>query len=113
MIPDNQSGSFPKIREHVRWGLRMLPGPGVDIIKYPVDNVNERPEGFVPVYSKAKKQKTEPKTALPSLGERIRTSGLLNPIQARYQTAPHPGTADGTPQQMTFYQIRLLVSMVF
>ena len=25
------------------------------------------------------------------LGERIRTSGLLNPIQARYQTAPHPG----------------------
>ena len=24
------------------------------------------------------------------LGERIRTSGLLNPIQARYQTAPHP-----------------------
>ena len=26
------------------------------------------------------------------LGERIRTSGLLNPIQARYQTAPHPVT---------------------
>ena len=24
------------------------------------------------------------------LGERIRTSGLLNPIQARYQTALHP-----------------------
>ena len=24
------------------------------------------------------------------LGERIRTSGLLNPIQARYQAAPHP-----------------------
>ena len=24
------------------------------------------------------------------LGEKIRTSGLLNPIQARYQTAPHP-----------------------
>ena len=24
------------------------------------------------------------------LGERIRTSGLLNPIQARYKTAPHP-----------------------
>ena len=35
-------------------------------------------------------KKTEPLTALPSLGERIRTSGLLNPIQARYQTAPHP-----------------------
>ena len=26
------------------------------------------------------------------LGEKIRTSGLLNPIQARYQTAPHPVT---------------------
>ena len=24
------------------------------------------------------------------LGEKIWTSGLLNPIQARYQTAPHP-----------------------
>ena len=24
------------------------------------------------------------------LGKRIRTSGLLNPIQARYQTAPYP-----------------------
>ena len=62
-------------------------------------------------------KKTEPLTALPSLGERIRTSGLLNPIQARYQTAPHPGTAAGTagesPQQMVFYQIRTWVSMVF
>ena len=27
------------------------------------------------------------------LGKKIRTSGLLNPIQARYQTAPYP---DGT-----------------
>ena len=27
------------------------------------------------------------------LGEKIRTSGLLNPIQARYQTAPHPDIA--------------------
>ena len=58
-------------------------------------------------------KKTEPLTALPSLGERIRTSGLLNPIQARYQTAPHPGTAGESPQQMVFYQIRTWVSMVF
>ena len=58
-------------------------------------------------------KKTEPLTALPSLGERIRTSGLLNPIQARYQTAPHPGTAGESPQQMLFYQIRTWVSMVF
>ncbi len=28
--------------------------------------------------------------AFKRLGEKIRTSGLLNPIQARYQTAPHP-----------------------
>ena len=28
------------------------------------------------------------------LGERIRTSGLLNPIQARYQTALHPGVVN-------------------
>ena len=26
----------------------------------------------------------------------IRTQGLLNPIQARYQTSPHPDTIDGT-----------------
>ena len=58
-------------------------------------------------------KKTEPLTALPSLGERIRTSGLLNPIQARYQTAPHPGTAGESPQRMIFYQIRTWVSMVF
>ena len=31
-----------------------------------------------------------------SLGERIRTSGLLNPIQARYQTAPHPVNAENS-----------------
>ena len=30
-----------------------------------------------------------------SLGERIRTSGLLNPIQARYQAAPHPDVPIG------------------
>ena len=29
-------------------------------------------------------------TSIDGLGERIRTSGLLNPIQARYQTALHP-----------------------
>ena len=33
--------------------------------------------------------------SLGGLGERIRTSGLLNPIQARYQAALHPDTSRG------------------
>ena len=36
------------------------------------------------------KNRNEYKSFRRGLGERIRTSGLLNPIQARYQTAPHP-----------------------
>ena len=35
------------------------------------------------------------------LGERIRTSGLLNPIQARYQTAPHPDIQFVLPSRNT------------
>ena len=34
------------------------------------------------------------------LGEKIRTSGLLNPIQARYQTALHPVTFATFREQM-------------
>ena len=49
------------------------------------------------LWSTTWKQKKSPrKLVFPrtfsSLGEKIRTSGLLNPIQARYQTAPHPDT---------------------
>ena len=48
-----------------------------------------------------KKAKTRCKRVFKSLGERIRTSGLLNPIQARYQTAPHPVKRDMQSRQRT------------
>ena len=38
------------------------------------------------------------------LGEKIRTSGLLNPIQARYQTAPHPVNAVYTTTKAMIFQ---------
>ena len=34
----------------------------------------------------------------------IRTQGLLNPIQARYQTSPHPGTKE---REKTFFVLAL------
>ena len=47
--------------------------------------------------------KTNPRnpsrTAGECLGEKIRTSGLLNPIQARYQTAPHPDIEENSIQR--------------
>ena len=54
------------------------------------------PFGAVPRSAKNKRKPlhvvvyTQGHTRDCGLGERIRTSGLLNPIQARYQTAPHP-----------------------
>ena len=46
-------------------------------------------------HSKSKIKKPESnRIQVLSLGEKIRTSGLLNPIQARYQTAPHPVNAN-------------------
>ena len=44
------------------------------------------------------------------LGERIRTSGLLNPIQARYQTAPHPDIQLSAPLPNSgFFRARTLL----
>ena len=40
---------------------------------------------------------------LQRLGEKIRTSGLLNPIQARYQTAPHPVIRQASNEQHASY----------
>ena len=98
-------------------GTHMLPRLDPGIIQYPINQKTNRDRDSFPENEQkagrdpagedppGQKQKTEPMTTLPSLGERIRTSGLLNPIQARYQTAPHPGTAGESPQQMVFYQI--------
>ena len=44
------------------------------------------PKGFISL----KKTSFKWNWSFSGLGERIRTSGLLNPIQARYQTALHP-----------------------
>ena len=55
-----------------------------------MDDKNQREEAKLRESAKAIKKQLPAKQEAESLGERIRTSGLLNPIQARYQTAPHP-----------------------
>ena len=46
------------------------------------------------------------------LGERIRTSVLLNPIQARYQTAPHPDNLCSREHNI-YYHIAFHLSTAF
>ena len=54
--------------------------------------LNMEHRGFEPLTSTMRTLRaTNCANAPYGLGERIRTSGLLNPIQARYQTALHPG----------------------
>ncbi len=45
---------------------------------------------FMPKYRQKNNLRHVIASEVKRLGEKIRTSGLLNPIQARYQTAPHP-----------------------
>ena len=45
---------------------------------------------FMPKYRQKTASDASSASEAKRLGEKIRTSGLLNPIQARYQTAPHP-----------------------
>ena len=56
-------------------------------------------------------------TAFFCLGEKIRTSGLLNPIQARYQTAPHPDIRNAFIASLTTNEIIpptvILVNILF
>lgn len=59
--------------------------PRNDLIKCRNPLTQEMPE-----YQTKKIPAFASKAGIFGLGERIRTSGLLNPIQARYQTAPHP-----------------------
>ena len=48
MIPDCESGSFPRIREYMRWGMHMLPRLDPDIIRYPINKFNEYRQPFLP-----------------------------------------------------------------
>ena len=73
-------------------------------MRYNAGSGEDSTSQFYPVYaifgdSKRNIKKSEALiyNASERLGEKIRTSGLLNPIQARYQTAPHPET-DQIPQ---------------
>ena len=54
-----------------------------------------------------KSPETIPLQGFFGLGERIRTSGLLNPIQARYQTALHPDIQFMSPQHSNIDRITL------
>ena len=87
----------------------MLPFLNINIYILHQSKKHDKPETVnVPYTEENKKRLPDVQSGSQCLGERIRTSGLLNPIQARYQTAPHPDNSTLPYTRRCFRQRRIL-----